>query len=228
MTGELATALAVFQQEMPTVPKSHTAKVPMKAGGSYSYKYADLADVTEAAMPLLAKNGLSFSSCPRAAERGYELVGVLLHSSGEKLEGSLPIGGNSPQEIGSSLTYMRRYLLGCLTGLVTDNDDDGQLAQTATRKPKAAATNPPPPVETGEAITAKTRAQMFALFGQKGIAESEQLSGINAITGKEYTSRGDLTEADAKTVIIKLKQRPDVDTEPDPDADYLAAVAGEA
>ena len=55
----------------------------------------------------------------------------------------------------------------------------------------------------------KTRAQMFALFGQKGIAEDQQLAGINNITGRSYTSRGDLTEADAKRVIATLRTRPD-------------------
>jgi hypothetical protein len=62
-------------------------------------------------------------------------------------------------------------------------------------------------------MTAKTRGQMFALFGQKGVAEDQQLAGINAITGQGYTSRADLTEADAKRVIAALKKRPDVKAE---------------
>lgn len=59
----------------------------------------------------------------------------------------------------------------------------------------------------------KTRGQMFALFGQKGIEEDRQLSGINDITGKAYASRGALTEADAKHVIAVLKRRPDAPKE---------------
>jgi hypothetical protein len=55
----------------------------------------------------------------------------------------------------------------------------------------------------------RTRGQLFALFGQKGIAEPDQLPGINHITGKAYTSRADLTEDDAKKVIAALKKRPD-------------------
>lgn len=57
----------------------------------------------------------------------------------------------------------------------------------------------------------KTRRAMFALFGQKGVTEEQQLPGINHITGKDYTSRGDLTEFDAKAVIAALKKRPDVE-----------------
>lgn len=67
-------------------------------------------------------------------------------------------------------------------------------------------------------ITARTRGQLFALFGQKGVAEADQLAGINAITLADYTSRADLTEEHARQVIAVLRQRPDAqtsDTTPD-------------
>ena len=86
-TAKLAAALAAFQAEAPTVKKSQKAEVPTKAGGKYSYTFANLANVTEATYPLLAKHGMSFSACPERMERGYELVGWLLHSSGESLRG---------------------------------------------------------------------------------------------------------------------------------------------
>src|SRR3546814_204818 len=125
---------------MPVVPKSHTAKVKTKSGSDYSYTYADLADVTEAAMPLLSKHGLSYTAEPDVTERGMALRGVLMHSSGEERHGTLPLSGATPQELGSSITYMRRYLLGCLTGIVTDDDDDGRIAQAAAaRKPRQQA-----------------------------------------------------------------------------------------
>lgn len=199
-TAKIAEALAAFQAEMPTVAKSKTAVVPTKAGGSYKYTYAGLAEVTAAGMPLLTSHGLSFTALPRMTERGYELVGRLLHTSGEALEGALPLDGRTPQEMGSSLTYMRRYLFGCVTGLVTDDDEDGQLAQAAPKRKPA----------TDKLMTAATRGQMFALFGQKGIADADQLSGINHITGGGYESRSEVTESHAKQVITKLRERPDV------------------
>lgn len=199
-TAKIAAALADFQADMPAVSKNKKAEVPTKTGGKYTYTYADLADVSAQAMPLLRKNGLAFSACPRRTEHGYELVGLLLHVSGETLQGALPLNGNQPQEIGSALTYARRYLLGCMTGLVTDDDDDGQAAQPARR--------------TEQKITAKTRGEMFALFGQKGIAEDRQLAGINQITGAGYESRADVTEAHAKEVIRSLRTRPDAEIAP--------------
>lgn len=135
-TDQIAAALLAFQIDMPTVSKGKTANVPLKNGGSYSYKYADLADVSAAAFPLLTKHGLAFAALPRYGERGYELVGTLLHTSGQSLSGALPLHGNTAQEVGSALTYARRYLLGCMTGIVTDDDDDAQVAQgrPATRQ----------------------------------------------------------------------------------------------
>lgn len=137
--AKLAMALAKFQGEMPSVHKGKTAKVPMKAGGSYSYKYADLADVTAAAMPILSKHGLAFIVQPEEGSRGFILRGLLVHESGEFIEGILPLHGNANQELGSSLTYLRRYLLGALTGIVTDEDEDGAAGNTAERTTKVPA-----------------------------------------------------------------------------------------
>ena len=202
---QLATALAAFQAEMPTVAKAHTAQVRSEKG-SYSYTYAGLADVSEAAMPLLARHGLSFSCLPGNGV----LTGILLHSSGQSLTASLPINGSTPQQVGSSLTYMRRYLLGCMTGVVTDDDDDGQQAQQATkRKPaqrQAAAPPPPPREESGNAITTAQLGKIGALMGELGIKERAEALGYvaNAI-GRTVESRNDLSKSEAHRVIESLE-----------------------
>lgn len=132
--ANLATALVSFQSEMPKVAKNKTANVPMKDGGSYRYTYADLPDVSDAALPILTKHGLSFICTPAQTPNGYELRGVLMHISGESIEGALPLRGNAMQELGSAITYGRRYLLGCMTGVITDDDDDGSIAQAARER----------------------------------------------------------------------------------------------
>jgi hypothetical protein len=205
-TGELAKALAAFQAEAPSVAKDKEAKVPTKSGGQYSYKYADLADIAQAAYPLLAKHGLSFSCCPRTGERGLELQGLLLHTSGESLEGVLPLFGGTPQELGSALTYMRRYLLGALTGIVTDADDDGALAQhRATRQEpsgwESRQTRPQAPPAPGQA----TQAQIGAL---RGIAKRQGISDdpdwhdwLTDMVGRTIRSGHELTKAEASALI---------------------------
>lgn len=126
----LAKALAAFQKELPTVGKDKTAKM-----GTYSYKYVDLGTLTHAVLPALVKHGLTFITYPRMTEGGYELVGRLMHTSGEHIEGALPIYGRQPQEIGSALSYARRYLLSAMTGVTSDDDDDGQRAVKSEKTP---------------------------------------------------------------------------------------------
>lgn len=195
---ELAAALAAFQAEAPTVSKGKTAKVPTKSGGSYSYTYANLADVVEAAYPLLSKHGLSFSCVPRTTERGYELAGILLHSSGESLEGSLPLSGSTPQELGSALTYMRRYLLGAMTGLVTDDDDDGAAA---SRRPQAPARK-----ETGEVATDAQQRALHAAATSREWTRDDLMERLSRQFQRQITSTADLTKAEASQVLDKLTE----------------------
>jgi hypothetical protein len=47
----------------------------------------------------------------------------------------MPVAKEDPQGMGSAITYARRYALGCMTGLVTEEDDDGNNA-SQPMKPK--------------------------------------------------------------------------------------------
>lgn len=161
----LAKALVAFQKELPKVGKDKTAKM-----GTYSYTYADLASLTHTVVPLLTKHGLSFIATPRATENGYELAGVLLHTSGESVEGALPIYGRQPQEIGSAITYARRYLLGCLTGVVTEDDDDGKAATKATRTTAQLAKDWGPIADTAEMMS--TVEDVKALWTQEDVGKA--------------------------------------------------------
>jgi len=167
--SELNAALAALQSELPRIRKADTATVPTKAGGSYSYSYATLTDVSEALLPLLAKHGLSFTAMPTVTDTGgFVLQFVLRHAAGESVTGQWPLkAGDTPQQQGSAITYARRYALLAATGAAPDDDDDGQAASTAkpsTVKDSAAklsqpsvsaskASGPPTCVRCGEPIT---------------------------------------------------------------------------
>lgn len=123
-TETLASALAAFQAELPRLGKGNTADA-----GTYKYKYADLADVSMAVLPLLGKHGLSFSAKPTLDASGkFVLEYALRHSSGESDGGSYPLPTGRPQEVGSAITYARRYALSAMTGIAPDGDDDGATA----------------------------------------------------------------------------------------------------
>lgn len=134
-TPLLNKALSQLQGELPKITKSNTADIPGKEGRQgYKYSYADLADVTAAVGPLLAKYGLAFHTAPSinpANRQEMILTWSLLHESGEERTGEWPLGPVStpPQTLGSRITYGRRYCLGSATGIVAEDDDDGQRAQ---------------------------------------------------------------------------------------------------
>lgn len=123
-TKNLATALAAFQAELPKVTLDGT-------NPHFKSKFASLANMSHVVLPALAKHGLAFTAAPRTVEGRLELEAALMHSSGEKLTATLPISAGKPQDVGSALTYYRRYALAALTGVVADDDDDGNTAQAA-------------------------------------------------------------------------------------------------
>lgn len=135
----LAAALAAFQGALPKVAKNATGQV----GQNRNYKYADLADVTDAAFPKLAEHGLSFISKPTLNANGvFVLAYSLLHESGGREDGEfvLPTEGTM-QQLGSACTYSRRYSLCAVTGIVPDEDDDGQSAAEYRARPPQQRSN---------------------------------------------------------------------------------------
>ena len=135
----LTESLAAVQANLPHVRKADKADT-----GKFAYTYANLTDLSEALLPLLAEHGLAFVAMPTVDTGGFVLAWQLRHVSGETLEGSWPLpeqGG--PQVQGSAITYARRYCLMAVTGVAPD-DDDGQAAQKAATAPKASKPKPEP------------------------------------------------------------------------------------
>lgn len=124
-TPKLNEALAKFQAEAPKITKDQKATVRSDKG-NYTYAYVDLASVCAVAFPLLAKNGLSFFAKPDVLGSQFGMVCVLKHDSGEEERGFYPLPDKgTPQQVGSAITYARRYSLLMMTGLAPDEDDDG-------------------------------------------------------------------------------------------------------
>lgn len=203
----LAAALAAVQSALPVVHKGKTASIRSDKG-SYGYSYADLSDVTAVIMPLLAKHGLSFTCTPRIVgdRGGYELAGLLLHTSGERVEGALPLTGGTPQQLGSSITYMRRYLLGCMTGVVTDDDDDAraatEAAHAARREVHRAVAEDAVP-----RISETQTKRLHALCGDLALDRDKKLAIATWSAGREITTTSDLTTREASALIDYLAGR---------------------
>lgn len=140
MSDKLAAALVAFQGEVPVIPKNRTAKIPTKTGGSYSYQYADLSDMLAAIREPLRRNGLAVTQMLTGASSAANMAicTKLWHESGqcESATFEFPVAGRSPQEIGSLITYMKRYALSAALGISTDDDDDGNTATHPTKHAK--------------------------------------------------------------------------------------------
>lgn len=137
--ANLSEALSAAQAEFGEIPKERTATVKgrNKTGSDYeyTYKYADFADVLKVIRPVLSKHGLSFSQPIRRKEIKAYLVTILTHGTEFIESDGLPIPEMmAPQELGSLLTYWRRYDFCSLVGVQPDEDEDGRRAAMGSSK----------------------------------------------------------------------------------------------
>jgi hypothetical protein len=145
---ELATALA--KVKFGEIGKSKTVKVQTKSGASYNFEYAPLEVIMGAIRGPLAEQGLSLSqSVLSLGPNCWTVVTNLLHSSGEWMSCQSPVvakEGCTAQEMGSAITYARRYGVTLACCLVADEDDDGNIADgnsvQTVKKPFAEAHKP--------------------------------------------------------------------------------------
>jgi hypothetical protein len=138
MAGALVDALAAVQD----VKRSRVADA-----GTYSYRFAELADVLVMARPILHEHGLAHMQ-PVSTEMVGNATHVsvcteLIHVSGATATSPvllLVVSGSDAQRVGSAVTYARRYSLMATLGIAGDDDDAAMatLARTASPPGRAA------------------------------------------------------------------------------------------
>lgn len=127
---ELFKSLSEFQQECPVI---------LKDTSGYGYKYADLPAILAIINPILKNHNLGYYQ----AVDGRKLKTCVFHTeTGESITEAAEIpqnvslkGMNDFQVLGSAITYMRRYQLSAMLGLVTDKDTDAIGEQLPKDKP---------------------------------------------------------------------------------------------
>lgn len=138
MYEKLAADFVALQADLSPVEKS--AENPF-----FRSKYAPLPEVREAMQPLLAKHnfGLASVPCVIRTENGVQngLHFILMHKSGQTIEGEwlLTPEKNNSQGQGADVTYKRRFGEMSITGLVADEDDDGNSASFRAAAPARSA-----------------------------------------------------------------------------------------
>lgn len=147
--NELAAALSKTQAALNRAKESATNPFLKNS-------YADLGDIWDAARAPMTENGLSVAQFPTSTAEAIGLTTVLMHASGQWLEDTvyLPLsderGKSQAQVAGSIISYLRRYGLSAVLGIVTGEDDDGnagrdprQQQKRPAQKQQAPAAQPP-------------------------------------------------------------------------------------
>ena len=132
-TTELAKALINVQRQLQ--PATKDANNPFTKS-----KYATLNSVMDSCRDALLSNGIWLCQYPVPADPGcLGLVTKLTHAESGQWQASLavvPLPKADPQGVGISMTYMRRYALSAMLGIVTEEDTDGEFASDKSNRPQ--------------------------------------------------------------------------------------------
>lgn len=131
--NEIATALAKAQGQMEGAVKD-------AANQFFKSKYADLASVWDACRKPLSANGLAIVQSPSVDGMRVSVDTLLTHTSGQWMRGTISVTAkeDSPQAVGSCITYLRRYALQSFAGVAPEDDD----AEAAEGRAKANSAKP--------------------------------------------------------------------------------------
>lgn len=176
--SKLFTALLAAQAEIKQ-PKKNASNPGFKGS-----KFANLEACFDAVREPLRKHGLAITQTIDARVGDVPLlVTTLTHVSGEAVSSLAPLMKDAtPQQLGSAITYMRRYSLCALLGLVAEDDDDGNAASSPTpasgfvKKDPAHAARESFKVAAEKATTLeqleKAKAAVASMDGDKTIGEA--------------------------------------------------------
>ena len=130
---ELAQALIKVQEQLQ--PATKDANNPFTKS-----KYATLNSIMDSCRDALLSNGIWLCQYPVPTEPGYlGLVTKLTHAESGQWQSSLavvPLPKADPQGVGISMTYIRRYALSAMLGIVTEEDTDGEFTLDKLNRPQ--------------------------------------------------------------------------------------------
>ena len=199
---KLAPAVVAMQAALSPVDKS--ASNPF-----FKSKYAPLPEVRAAMQPILAANGLALVTLPAVIESNgaqqNALRFMLIHTSGQYLEGVwlLTPGKNDSQGQGADCTYKRRFGEMSITGLVADDDDDGNYASQP--RPQAAAKTNGKPVVKSAADTKRDELREYATKQGFDLAKvAKKFAQTVTVDGKSVELKN-APAADIEAFIVSLE-----------------------
>ena len=180
--NEYAKAMATAQGQIKNPSKS-------KTNPHFKSTYADLADGIDATRDAFSANGLCIIQSTSLDGELLVLETRIVHSSGQWVSGTYPVCKlpNTPQNIGSAMTYARRFSLFGLANIAGDDDDGAEANKTETPAP------PKKPVSIQNTVSVLSDDQFKDLVET---GDARALAGIAALQtfwkGLENAERVDL------------------------------------
>jgi hypothetical protein len=144
---------------------------------AFRSKYVSLPAVLDAVLPAFNANGLAVLQHPLVHDdvSAVTLTTIITHESGEYMSSTctMPVGGKrDAHAVGSAISYMRRYALASIAGVIQDDDDgNGASGQQQQQAAPRMASSPPRP----QAAAAQAEDQATSVRGQSAPAAQVQL-----------------------------------------------------
>ena len=202
--GQIGKALAAAQGKLKGAVKDSNNTF-------FKSRYADLSSVWDACREALSENGIAVIQGPRTEGSKITVTTLLVHESGEWVSEELSANAkdDSPQSVGSTITYLRRYGLSSMVGIAPE-DDDAEAAQPRGNPHQHPNRAPPTPIPAPRAAAAATEAKADSMIRERvEILLKLYGAGFKAYAAKvlkrEVHKASDLTLED----IIKLEQGDD-------------------
>jgi hypothetical protein len=194
--GPLFKAMAEARKHFGSLSASATADVQMKSGGKYQFSYAPLDVVLAALEPGLQAAGIALLQ-PFDGDILYTIVAF--GDSSLTVETPLP-NWTTPQELGSLLTYLRRYQIKGIFGVADSEDDDGN--QASGNRAEVTRRQPSAPKAQGPAIPEELRKEVSSAARANELGQAEFYALVRKQTGKDWPA---CDEVDARKVLGVLK-----------------------
>lgn len=194
-TNNLSNKFMQVLNEVPNFVTDETAQA-----GNRTYKYLNLATILKTIKPVFEKHGLAFSQRVTFSNEGEarQVIGtvetIIFDSEEQMVACSYPffVTGD-PQQVGSAITYARRYSLYAVLGIFPDKDDDGAYAKQR--------------YETADrAISAEQYADLVKALNAHNIPSEARGEFINNTLNRQVRGWRGLTQTDLNSLMNAVNQ----------------------
>lgn len=194
-TNNLSNKFMQVLNEVPNFVTDETARA-----GNRTYKYLNLATILKTIKPVFEKHGLAFSQRVTFDNTGEtrQAIGtvetIIFDNEEQMVACSYPffVTGD-PQQVGSAITYARRYSLYAVLGIFPDKDDDGAYAKQR--------------YETADrAISAEQYADLIKAMDAHNIPSEARGEFINGTLNRQVRGWRGLTQTDLQNLMNAINR----------------------